>query len=85
MTLAAIAKEIECRNAERTAEVRVAAGLPLTGFGREMEKFRKYLRRDGRPVSFRYEGRDYNVLKLRSCKFTTFQLLIFSFHTYKKF
>ena len=24
-------------------------------------------------------------LKLRSCKFTTFQLLIFSFHTYKKF
>ena len=61
MTLAAIAKEIDYRNAERTAEVRVAAGLPLTGFGREMEKFRKYLRRDGRPVSFRYEGRDYNV------------------------
>ena len=32
MTLAAIAKEIDYRNAERTAEVRVAAGLPLTGF-----------------------------------------------------
>ena len=52
MTLAAIAKEIDC----------VAAGLPLTGFGREMEKFRKYLLRDGRPVSFRYEGRDYNIV-----------------------
>ena len=61
MTLAAIAKEIDYRNAERTAEVHVAAGLPLTGFGREMEKFRKYLLRDGRPVSFRYEGRDYSV------------------------
>ena len=61
MTLASIAKEIDYRNAERTAEVRVAAGLPLTGFGREMEKFRKYLLRDGQPVSFRYEGRDYSV------------------------
>ena len=61
MTLAAIAKEIDCRHAERTAEVRVTAGLPLTGFGREMEKFREYLRRDGHSVSFRYEGRDYNI------------------------
>ena len=61
MTLAAVAQEIEYRNAEHTANVHLAAGLPLTGFGREMEKFRKYLLRDGQPVSFRYEGKDYTI------------------------
>ena len=61
LTLAAVAQEIEYRNAERTANVHLAVGLPLTGFGREMEKFRKYLLRDGQPVSFRYEGKDYTV------------------------
>ena len=59
MTLAAIAQEIEYRNAERTAEIHLAAGLPLTGFGRDKERFEKYLMRDRNAVSFRYEGRDY--------------------------
>ena len=61
LTLAAIAKELDYRGAERTTEVLLAAGLPLTSFGRDKKKFREYLLRDGKPVSFRYEGRDYAV------------------------
>ena len=34
LTLAAIARELDCRNAERTCSVILAAGLPLTSFGR---------------------------------------------------
>ena len=61
LTLAAIAKELDSRSMERTAEVLLAAGLPLTSFGRDKKKFRDYLLRDGKPVYFRYEGRDYAV------------------------
>jgi len=61
LTLAAIAKELDYRGMERTAEVLLAAGLPLTSFGRDKKKFRDYLLRDGKPVYFRYEGRDYAV------------------------
>ena len=61
LTLAAIAKELEYRNAERTATVLLAAGLPLTSFGRDKKKFREYPLRDGRPVLFRYEGNEYAV------------------------
>ena len=61
LTLAAIAKELEHRGAEHTASVHLAAGLPLTSFGRDKKKFRAYLLRDGKPVPFRYEGRDYTV------------------------
>lgn len=61
LTLAAIAKELEYRRAGRTASVLLAAGLPLTSFGREKEGFRRYLLRDGSPVSFRYEGRAYEI------------------------
>ena len=61
LTLAAIAKEIEYRGAERTAEVLLAAGLPLTSFGRDKKRFREYLLRDGKPMLFRYEGREYAV------------------------
>lgn len=61
LTLAAIAKELDYRGAERTADVLLAAGLPLTSFGRDKKKFRDYLLRDGKPVSFRYEGLDYTI------------------------
>lgn len=61
LTLAAIAQEITIRNADPALMVHLAAGLPLTSFGREAEKFRKYLLRDRKPVSFRYEGRDFLV------------------------
>lgn len=56
LTLAAIARELDCRNAERTCSVILAAGLPLTSFGRDKKKFRAYLLRDGKPVPFRYEA-----------------------------
>ena len=49
------------RGAECTAAIHLAAGLPLTSFGRDKKKFREYLFRDGKAVSFRYEGRDYAV------------------------
>lgn len=61
LTLAAIARELAFRHAERTACVHLAAGLPLTSFGREKKEFKAYLLREGRPVSFRYEGLDYMV------------------------
>ena len=61
LTLAAIAKELSFRHAEPAAEIHLAAGLPLTSFGREKNAFRDYLLRDGRTVSFRYEGQDYSI------------------------
>ena len=61
LTLAAIAKELEHRQAERVASVHLAAGLPLTSFGRDKKSFRAYLLREGGPVSFRYQGVDYTV------------------------
>ena len=61
LTLAAIAKELEYRHGERACSVILAAGLPLTSFGRDKKKFREYLLRDGQTVPFRYEGRDYAI------------------------
>ena len=61
LTLAAIAKELAYRNAETVAGVHLAAGLPLTSFGRDKKVFRDYLCRDGKPVSFRFEGQDYTI------------------------
>ena len=61
MTLAALAKEIEFRNLDRNARVHLAVGLPLTNFGREKKAFRRYLLRDRKPVSFRFEGMGYTI------------------------
>lgn len=61
LTLAAIAKELTYRNAERTCSVILAAGLPLTSFGRDKKRFRDYLLRSGSPALFRYEGCEYAV------------------------
>ena len=61
LTLAAIAKELEHRQAGSVATVHLAAGLPLTSFGRDKKKFKEYLFRDGRTASFRYEGNDYSI------------------------
>nr|WP_325258601.1 ParM/StbA family protein [uncultured Oscillibacter sp.] len=61
LTLAAIAKELAYRKADHTASVHLAAGLPLTSFGRDKRKFRAYLLRDGRPVLFRFERTAYTV------------------------
>ena len=56
LTLAAIAKELTCRGEDTTAEVHLAAGLPLTSFGRDKKPFREYLYRGGEPVSFCFGG-----------------------------
>ena len=61
LTLAALAKEIEARSGAGSASVIVAAGLPLTSFGRDKKKFRRYLLRDGAPACFRYEGKPYEI------------------------
>lgn len=39
----------------------LAAGLPLTSFGRDKKRFRDYLFRDGKPVAFCYEGIQYTA------------------------
>ena len=61
LTLAALAQEIRKRKGERTAKVVLAAGLPLTGFGREKQKFKEYLFRKEQPVRFFYEGERYEI------------------------
>ena len=61
LTLAALAQEIRKRKGERSAKVGLAAGLPLTGFGREKQKFKEYLFRKEQPVRFFYEGERYEI------------------------
>ena len=61
LTLAAIAMELEARKLPGEAEVILAAGLPLTSFGRDKKAFRQYLLRDSKPLNFRYEGRPYRI------------------------
>ena len=61
LTLAAVAGELAFRKADAVADVHLAAGLPLTSFGRDKKKFRDYLLRDRKPAPFCYEGVDYIV------------------------
>ena len=61
LTLAAIAQELHFRGAPAKAEVILAAGLPLTTFGREKKAFREYLLGEKNPVRFRYEGISYEI------------------------
>ena len=61
LTLTALAQEIRKRKGERAAKVVLAAGLPLTGFGREKQKFKEYLFRKEQPVRFFYEGERYEI------------------------
>ena len=61
LTLAAIAKEIQQRSLPPECSVRIAAGLPLTSFGRDKPKFRDYLFRTSQPVHYRFEGVEYSV------------------------
>lgn len=61
LTLASIAGEIRHRGENTTCSVRLAAGLPLAGFGREKKPFREYLLRSPQPVSFKFEGVPYKI------------------------
>lgn len=62
LTLAAIAKELCIRGVGTKANVTLAVGLPLTSFGRDKDKFIKYLKRTMlQPVRFEFEGITYKV------------------------
>lgn len=61
LTLAAIAKEIQQRGLPPECSVRIAAGLPLTSFGRDKPKFREYLLRSNQPVNYKFEGVEYSI------------------------
>lgn len=61
LTLAAIAQELKARCAPPECSITIAAGLPLTSFGRDKEKFTAYLFRPPQPVVFRYEDTEYRV------------------------
>ena len=61
LTLAALAREIRSRGAPTECTVRIAAGLPLTSYGRDKPKFRSYLLRPSQPVQFRYESVEYRI------------------------
>ena len=61
LTLAALAKEVRLRTGEGKAEVVLAAGLPLTGFGKDKAAFRSYLFPKEQPLRYRFEGNDYEI------------------------
>lgn len=61
LTLVAIAQEIQFRGASPKADVVLAAGLPLTTFGREKKNFREYLLGKKNPAVFQYEGIAYEI------------------------
>lgn len=62
LTLMAIAKEIEHRGLSKRNNVTIAAGLPLTSFGRDKHKFINYLKRSSfQPVKFFFENREYRI------------------------
>ena len=65
LTLAAIAKEIRQRGLPPECSVRIAAGLPLTSFGRDKRKFKDYLLRSNHPVNFKFEGVEYSITILK--------------------
>ncbi len=41
--------------------MRIAAGLPLTSFGRDKPKFKEYLLRSNQPVNYKFEGVEYSI------------------------
>lgn len=61
LTLAALAKEVKLRTGEGKVEVIIAAGLPLTSFGRNKTAFRHYLLSHAQPVKYRFEGMEYEI------------------------
>ncbi len=62
LTLCAIAKELKSRNAGNKANIIIAAGLPLTSYGRDKDKFTKYLNRNiMQPVKFEFEQEIYKI------------------------
>ena len=65
LNLAAIAKELDIEGIT-TADVHIAAGLPLTWVKTQREDFRKYLTKNSK-VRFTFRDKQYN-LKILGCK-----------------
>lgn len=61
LTLAAVAMELKRRGLPGRCSVTLAAGLPLTRFGREKAPFERYLLRSSQPVKYSYEEEPYEV------------------------
>lgn len=61
LTLAAIAKEMNARNISSPADICIAAGLPLTNYGRDINAFSRYLTSEPNPIKFRYEKKDFEI------------------------
>jgi plasmid segregation protein ParM len=62
LTLCALAKELKFRNAGNKTNIIIAAGLPLTSYGRDKDIFMKYLKRYiMQPVKFDFENEPYKV------------------------
>ncbi len=59
LTLMAIARELNIAGIQ-TANVHLAAGLPLTWVRRQRESFREYLMQN-QEVHYKYNGKDYHV------------------------
>ncbi len=62
LTLMAIAKELDYMKAGNKADITIAAGLPLTSYGREKQRFIQYLKRTPlQPVRFSFENKEYVI------------------------
>ncbi len=59
LTLAMLAKEMKTRGIPQGSRIVLAAGMPLKQFSTERDGFVRYLKREGQPVSFRYEDAAY--------------------------
>lgn len=59
LTLAMLAKEAKTRNIPQGSHIVLAVGMPLKQFSSERNAFIRYLKRDGLPVSFKYEDTAY--------------------------
>ncbi|MDL2218014.1 ParM/StbA family protein [Christensenellaceae bacterium OttesenSCG-928-M15] len=61
LTYAAIARELYSRTGCCTGSILLAAGLPLTSYGRERAGFKAYLMASAQPTRFRFEGQEYEI------------------------
>ncbi len=61
LTLAAIAKEMNARQIASPADICIAAGLPLTNYGRDINAFSNYLTSKSNPIRFKYEKKDFEI------------------------
>lgn len=69
LTLAMLAKEMQSREILQGSSIILAVGMPLKQFSSERDGFIRYLKRDGQPVSFKYED--------MACKLSIAKVVVF--------